>query len=101
MSTLHTVNKSPFTHNTLTSCLRIARAGDSILLLEDGVYAATGEHQLAHQLQQAVDAGIHVYVLLPHLQERQLALPATIEAVDYPGFVDLSTRHQRIQSWHT
>jgi tRNA 2-thiouridine synthesizing protein B len=37
---LHTVNKSPFERNTLESCLRHAKNGSAVLLIEDGVYAA-------------------------------------------------------------
>ena len=37
---LHTINKSPFQNSALENCLRLARDGDVILLLEDGVYAA-------------------------------------------------------------
>lgn len=101
MSTLHTVNKSPFTHNALTSCLRIARSGDSLLLLEDGVYAASGgNHQHARQLQAAIGTGIRVHVLSPDAQARQITLAENLDVVDYAGFVKLTTHHQRIQSWH-
>ena len=37
---LHIVNKSPYERNTLDAVLRIAQDG-SLLLIEDGVYAAT------------------------------------------------------------
>ncbi len=40
MSILHTVNKSPFEKNNLESCLRYAKSGSAILLIEDGIYAA-------------------------------------------------------------
>ena len=40
MTMLHTVNKSPFERNTLETCLSLAKKGSSILLFEDGVYAA-------------------------------------------------------------
>jgi tRNA 2-thiouridine synthesizing protein B len=39
MAMLHTVNKSPFERNSLDSCLSHAKAGSSILLFEDGIYA--------------------------------------------------------------
>ena len=38
---LHIVNKSPFERNALDSCLRFGRDGSAVLLIEDGVYAAT------------------------------------------------------------
>ena len=40
MSTLHTVNKSPFGNGTLLSCLNHCKPGDAVLLIEDGVYGA-------------------------------------------------------------
>ena len=38
---LHTINKSPFEKSSLQTCLRYADDGSSILLIEDGVYAAS------------------------------------------------------------
>jgi len=38
---LHIVNKSPFENSSLDSCLRVAAKGAALLLIEDGVYAAT------------------------------------------------------------
>ena len=40
MTMLHIVNKSPFERNTLDTCLKHAKAGSAILLIEDGVYGA-------------------------------------------------------------
>ena len=38
---LHIVNKSPTQTNALQSCLRLAKSGHALLLIEDAVYAAT------------------------------------------------------------
>jgi hypothetical protein len=38
VTTLHTVNKHSLSSDLLASCLRVARAGDCILLIEDGAY---------------------------------------------------------------
>lgn len=40
MSTLHTVNKSPFEKNALKSCLGHLCSGDAVLMIEDGVFGA-------------------------------------------------------------
>ena len=40
MSTLHTVNKSPYERNALKSALDHVSIGDTVLLIEDGVLAA-------------------------------------------------------------
>lgn len=102
MATLHTVNKSPFRYRTLASCLAMAQAGDSVLLIEDGVYAAQAQTPAAHQLQQARDAGIAVYLLKDDAERRGLNTQALadIPQLDYSGFVALSLRHLRIQSWY-
>ncbi len=40
MSTLHTVNKSPFERNALQSCVRHMMTGDAMIMIEDGVVGA-------------------------------------------------------------
>ncbi len=40
MSTLHTVNKSPFERNALQGCVGHLTAGDAVLMIEDGVLGA-------------------------------------------------------------
>lgn len=101
MQTLHTVNKSPFACSSLNSCLRLAAAGSSILLFEDGIYAALQGTAFSETLQQAL-ATHSIYVLAPDLQARGMSLEQVIEgvqAVDYAGFVDLTTTHYPIQAW--
>jgi len=101
MAVLHTVNKSPFDRDTLSSCLRLARAGSTILLIEDGVYAALRGTAVEETLRGALDAhGIHV--LEPDLLARGLdpgQLIEGIERVDYGGFVDLAAAHDSVQAW--
>jgi tRNA 2-thiouridine synthesizing protein B len=38
---LHIVNKSHMQTSSLQSCLRLAKPGSALLLIEDAVYAAT------------------------------------------------------------
>lgn len=40
MSTLHTVNKSPFERNSLDTCLLLIKNDSTVLLIEDGVAGA-------------------------------------------------------------
>ena len=51
---LHTVNKSPFENNTLLTCLKHARQGSAVLLIEDGVYAAARDTAVSQQVQEAL-----------------------------------------------
>ena len=53
MSTLNIVNKSPFDRNSLASCVRTMSDGDAILLIEDGVYAATAGTSFSVRAQPA------------------------------------------------
>jgi len=97
---LHIVNKSPFERNALDSCLRFGRKGSSVLLIEDGVYAATRGNVAEPKIKAALDQ-MKIYALRPDLEARgmQDAVMAGIELVDYGGFVDLVTGHTTVQSW--
>ncbi|HET9670174.1 MAG TPA: sulfurtransferase complex subunit TusB [Casimicrobiaceae bacterium] len=97
---LHIVNKSPFEKCTLESCLRIARPGHALLLIEDGVYAAVRGNAFESRIRQ-VAATMRVYALGPDLAARGMKTAAIdgIELVDYAGFVDLVATHDTVQSW--
>lgn len=98
---IHTVNKSPFERNSLDSCLRLSEKGSPILLLEDGVYAATSGTSVSDKMATA--ASDHpVYVMGPDLQARGISSDKILEGitvVDYGGFVDLVVEHGTVQSW--
>ena len=97
---LHTVNKSPFDHNTLETCLRFARRGSALLLIEDGVYAAARDTAVAKQVQEALKS-VPIYALKPDVEARgmQHRVMDGIRLVDYGGFVDLVAEHNAVQSW--
>jgi len=99
MSILHTVNKSPFESNTFDTCLGLAKDGSTVLLIEDGVYAATTGNSAADKISNA--SGISFAVLGPDLQARGLEgkLADGIKVVDYEGFVNLVAEHDSVQSW--
>ncbi len=102
MSTLHTVNRSPFSHSALASCLALCAPGDTLLLLEDGVYAALAGATPAQQLANVAARGVEVLAMTGDLAARGLEtrLAPGIRCIDYPEFVAQSCRHQRIQSWY-
>jgi tRNA 2-thiouridine synthesizing protein B len=98
---LHLINKSPFERNALDSCLRLAKSGDSILLIEDGVYAALGKAAHAGKIGGRMD-DFSFYVLGPDVAARGLSdtpLIEGIDVVDYGGFVDLVAENDVTQSW--
>lgn len=96
---LNIVNKSPLDRNTLQSCLDAATGG-AILLIEDGVYAATKGNAFEAKLKAAMGQ-YKIYALAPDLEARGVAdrVMDGITAVDYAGFVDLVAEYKTNQSW--
>jgi len=97
---LHIVNKSPLERNALDSCLAAAQPGAAVLLIEDGVYAATRGNAAEAKLRTAA-AQLEIYVLAPDLEARGMAqsLAEGIKTTDYAGFVELVAQHKNCQSW--
>ena len=97
---LHTVNKSPFDHNTLETCLRFATQGSALLLIEDGVYAAARDTAVSKLVQEAMKS-VSIYALKPDVEARgmQNRVMDGVHLVDYGGFVDLVVEHNAVQSW--
>ena len=97
---LHTVNKSPFEHKALESCLRFARPRSAVLLIEDGVYAAAKDTAVAPAVREAMQT-VTIYALKPDVEARgmQNRVMDGVRLVDYGGFVDLVVEHDAVQSW--
>ena len=102
MSTLHTVNKSPFSHSALSSCLQACGADDSVLLLEDGVLGALTSSPCSDEINALINTGVKIYALCDDIKARGLTdkVDARIHRTDYQGFVELSIEHRCIQSWY-
>jgi len=101
MAMLHTVNKSVFERNSLDSCISMAKAGSSILLIEDGVVSAVAGTAASDRISKAMES-ITFYVLGPDLKARGMSEDRIIDGikvVNYEGYVDLTTEHDNIQSW--
>lgn len=101
MSTLHTVNKSPFGNGALLSCLNHCKSGDAVLLIEDGVYGGLAGSTVSHAVSTSA-VSVEIYVLEGDVQARGLEASKLIEGitpVGYDGFVDLVAKHDRTQAW--
>lgn len=101
MSTLHTVNKSPFNRNSLETCLRLAGKGNSVLLLEDGVYGAMNGSKASGMVEKAL-SDVSIYVLGADMKARGVDAGKIIDGikvVDYKGFVDLTVEHDKVNAW--
>jgi tRNA 2-thiouridine synthesizing protein B len=73
------------------------RGDDSLLLIEDGVYAAVKNGKAAKRLE-----GLKVSVLGPDLAARGIGEDKLIDGVtvvDYAGFVDMVEANDKVQSW--
>ena len=101
MSVLHIVNKSPYDRNSLDTCLRLARPGSAILLIEDGIYAVQENSSAAANVKQAME-NLPIYALQPDLQARGVGEASMLDGItllDYDGFVKLTTEYDNLQSW--
>jgi tRNA 2-thiouridine synthesizing protein B len=97
---LHIVNKSHAQTTSLQSCLRLAKAGSALLLIEDAVYAATHAGAAGSGIADAMSR-LKVYALQPDVDARGMAgkLIDGVTTVDYAGFVGLVAEHPNNQSW--
>jgi tRNA 2-thiouridine synthesizing protein B len=99
MSTLHIVSSSPFQTRALQSALKVALKGDAILLIENGVYAAVEETEMAQMLAGAAD-GLRLYALVEDLNARALSsLGKHVIKASYTDFVQLVCQHHNSVSW--
>ena len=96
---LNIINKSPLDRGSLDSCLQVAEGG-AILLIEDGVYAATkgsaGEAKL-----KGASGKFKIFALTQDADARGIGdrIMDGVTMVDYGGFVDLVAEYKTTQSW--
>jgi tRNA 2-thiouridine synthesizing protein B len=95
--TLHTLNKhrSDLVH----LCISALGPEDSLLLLEDGVYAALGGTPLD---PATLPAGIKLYALTGDLAARGISekIPDVFTRITYPDFVRLSLTCSKVVNWN-
>lgn len=95
---LHIINKSPYSKNSLESCVRVAQKDDPILLTEDGVLAAMAGGSAASTLKEAQKSH-SIYALQADIKARGVdRLVDGIKVIDYAGFVELVEQH-RPMTW--
>jgi len=100
MSTLHTVNKSAYERDSLETCVRLASKGNSVLLIEDGVYSAMSGGNKSSIIEGAGD--LNFYVLGPDVKARGISedrLIDGVKVVDYKGFVELTVDNDKVSAW--
>ncbi|CAI1180888.1 tRNA 2-thiouridine synthesizing protein B [Serratia proteamaculans] len=94
---LYTLSRSP-SQCDLPALLRLAAAGDDLLLLQDGVLA--GLAGSAH-LELLLNAPISLYALQDDLEARGLVghFSHNITVIGYNHFVELTEKHRSQMSW--
>lgn len=97
MTTLHLLSQSPFT-SSLDSTLRLLGVRDGLLLCGDACHALQpGSAPL--ELLEHLPRSIALHALAEDLEARNLAAPERVHVVDYPGFVELCTRYDKVNGW--
>lgn len=96
---LHTINKAPHASDCFDACLRVCGDGATIVLIEDGVYAAINGSDAA---ARALATAKVVYALQADLDARGLTtrVAPQIEIIDYAAFVQLCCEYATVQSWY-
>ncbi|WP_409526454.1 sulfurtransferase complex subunit TusB [Nitrincola sp. MINF-07-Sa-05] len=93
MPTLHTLNRGPSHASCLTDCLSAMTDGDTLLLIEDGVYwILPGHVGTLKDVKQ-------IHLLQADMHARGLQGQTNLDLVDDEGFVALCTEHDRVVSW--
>lgn len=102
MAILHLVNKSPFTHDALRSCLAVCSPTDSVLLLEDGVFGTMASAPTCEQSNRLANLGTKFFALSQDVEARALAtkISSLFHLIDYDGFVALTVDNHCVQSWY-
>ena len=101
MSTLHTVNKSPFERGSMATAFAHLSDGDALLMIEDGVFGARKGAAFSRTLEEN-RARCVIYALGPDLAARGVRTEDLVEGVkvvSYAGFVDLVAGHARVCAW--
>ena len=95
---LHTLNQT--TEPLFNTCLNTITPGDSLLLIENGVYIGIEQSHSTQRL--AALKNIHLYALKPDCEALGICalLFPNIQLIDYPGFVKLCTEHKQVISWY-
>lgn len=95
---LHTFNKSPSHSPTLLqTCLLALAPGDSLLFIEDGVYAA-----LDARMRANIPPNVPLFLLSEDLAARGISarIAPEFSRVDYQGFVRLCLQHAKVINWN-
>jgi len=94
---LHLLSKSPTENNAFNNAIRFLGPDDVILLIENGVYAGIEGIEPTLPFSSTT-----IYALQDDVEARGIAgkLAAACKLVSYDGFVELTERYTKVQSWY-
>lgn len=95
--TLHLLNKSASSIELNTQLSDVIETCDDILLIESGVYHCQTTHQNSADWKNKAN---NIYVLVGDADARGVDIPEDYIAIDYKGFVSLSTQAKKVISWY-
>ena len=97
--TLHTLNKQA--SDLLRVCISALAPGDSLLLYEDGVYAALANEANGQHLA-TLPKDVKLYALIEDLQARGISdrVPEVVVRITYREFVSLSLTCNKVVNWN-
>jgi tRNA 2-thiouridine synthesizing protein B len=85
----------------MASCLRVLASKQSVLLIEDAVYALLPGSTALSNISLLPDE-VRMYVLDADMQARGLALddlPKRIEPINYDRMVEICAQSSKVLSW--
>lgn len=96
MMILHIVSASPYSSDALQRCAGLFGAEDGVLLIQDGVLALSDPDRCLAPFN-----GKRIYILQPDAEARGMSADQrpSFAAVDYNGFVSLTTQFTKTVSW--
>lgn len=92
MTTLHTINCTPSNRDCWQDCLNAISDGDTLLMIENGVYGAMSKADFWPD-------NVQIAALEGDLKARGLSAPASVETISMQAFVELSVQHSKVVSW--
>ena len=95
-TTLFLVSRSPGAAQGFETTLRLAKKGDAIAFIHDGVYFAQSSGRFSGVLTEATKRGVGLCYLKPDLDAR--GITAAEGVVDYDGLLDLVEGHGNVFS---
>ncbi len=97
MKTLFVVSNSPFKRRDPLFYLKLADARDSVIFIQDGIYAAKGmPTEIKEEFEKAKQRGVNFYFLEEDLIARGFEHCCDENTVDYDQFLELIENHDRV-----